>query len=101
MDNKLWPLIILEEAELEITGALAWYGNINPDLEQRFLSVLLLSIASIRTRPESYPVISHDVRVKTMDIFPYRLFYRIEDDLSLTLLACYHDSREPDGWQGR
>lgn len=56
---------------------------------------------SIASRPESYPKIVEDIRMKRMDIFPYRLFYRIEDDLSLTLLACYHDSREPDGWQGR
>lgn len=32
--------------------------------------------------------------------FPYMVFYRVDDD-QITVLAVYHTSRDPAGWQSR
>jgi toxin ParE1/3/4 len=41
-----------------------------------------------------------DVRRVLLKRFPYAVFYHVDDN-QITIIAVYHTSRDPRGWQSR
>ena len=56
--------------------------------------------ARLQRMPESYEEVFQDLRLARVRRFPYIVVYRVDDD-QLTVVAVYHTSRDPRGWQGR
>ena len=50
--------------------------------------------------PRQFPIIFKNVRRALLRRFPYSLFFVVEGD-DLTVLACFHASRDPSHWQKR
>jgi plasmid stabilization system protein ParE len=50
--------------------------------------------------PLQFPAIHRAVRRALVRRFPYTLFYVIEDE-QVTVIACWHASRDPRQWQQR
>lgn len=48
-----------------------------------------------------FPVVHKNVRRALVRQFPYALMFVVEEDELLTLIACFHGSRDPDDWQRR
>jgi hypothetical protein len=46
-------------------------------------------------------VIYKNVRRALLRRFPYALMFVIEADETLTVIACFHGSRDPEHWQKR
>ena len=51
--------------------------------------------------PRQFPVIYKNVRRALLRRFPYALMFVIEADGTLTVIACFHGSRDPEHWQKR
>jgi hypothetical protein len=50
--------------------------------------------------PRQFPTVLKNVRRALLRRFPYSLFFVIEDE-ALTVIACFHASRDPSHWQKR
>ena len=51
--------------------------------------------------PRQFPVVYQNVRTALLRRFPYALMFVIEADDTLTVIACFHGSRDPARWQER
>jgi hypothetical protein len=51
--------------------------------------------------PRQFPVIYRNVRRALLRRFPYALMFVIDLDDTLTVIACFHGSRDPAHWQKR
>jgi toxin ParE1/3/4 len=48
-----------------------------------------------------FPAIHKSVRRALLRRFPYALMFVIETDGTVTVIACFHGSRDPMRWQKR
>jgi hypothetical protein len=51
--------------------------------------------------PRQFPVIYKNIRRALLRRFPYALMFVIEADETMTVIACFHGSRDPVHWQKR
>jgi toxin ParE1/3/4 len=88
------------EAVEEYDHAVSYYAAINPTLAARFIDEVERIVASVAQNPQQGPEVGPNIRVRSTQIFPYRLIYFAEGG-SVTVLAVAHDKREPDYWVSR
>lgn len=84
----------------EIDDAHDWYEQRRPGLGNDFLDELQRVIAEITANPARYGFADTDIREGSLTRFPYAVYYRALDD-HIRVLAVYHTSRDPSGWQSR
>jgi plasmid stabilization system protein ParE len=87
-------------AEWDIAEAFSWYENAQPGLGHRFLGAIRDATDLIVTNPELFAPVYQDMRRVLLRVFPYALFYVIEDD-EVVVLGCFHGRRHPRTWKGR
>jgi hypothetical protein len=63
-------------------------------------SFLFTLVERITNSPRQFPIVFKNVRRALLHRFPYALFFVVEGN-SLTVIACFHASRNPSHWQGR
>ena len=51
--------------------------------------------------PRQFPVVYKSIRRALLRRFPYALMFVIEADETLTVIACFHGSRDPARWRKR
>jgi plasmid stabilization system protein ParE len=78
-----------------------WYENESPGLGRRFRAAVEVVIERMSDNPRQFPVIYKSVRRALLRRFPYALMFVVEVDETLTVLACFHGSRDPARWQKR
>jgi plasmid stabilization system protein ParE len=84
----------------EIDNAHDWYEQRRPGLGRDFLDEVERVLAEIRVTPARYGFADADVREGLLARFPYAIYYRVLAD-RIRVLAVYHTSRNPSGWQSR
>lgn len=94
------PLIITPEAEADLAEARAWYEGKRESLGEEFLLCVEAGLEQIRRAPQAAAEVQPGVRRVVVRRFPYGIFYRVDPD-RIAVLAVYHTSRDPRGWQGR
>ncbi len=94
-------VIFTRAASAELIDAQDWYENEVPGLGRRFRAAVDAVIQRISTNPQQVPVIYKNVRRALLRRFPYALMFVIEADETLTVIACFHGSRDPAQWQKR
>jgi plasmid stabilization system protein ParE len=95
------PIIFTRPARAELIDAQDWYENEVPGLGRRFRAAVDAVIERMSTSPQQFPVIYKSVRRALLRRFPYALMFVIEADETLTVIACFHGSRDPAQWQKR
>jgi len=93
-------VIFTPAARAELIDALDWYEVQRPGLGRRFRGEIEAAVIRIAANPQQFPLVFEDIRRSRLRKFPYGLFFRIEQD-SLTVIACFHASRNPQQWQQR
>jgi plasmid stabilization system protein ParE len=93
------PAIFTAAARAELIGAQDWYESEVPGLGRSFRAAVDAVIQRMSAAPRQFPVIHKSVRRALMRRFPYALLFVIEPDESLTVIACFHGSRDPAHWQ--
>ncbi len=88
-------------AREELIDAQDWYENEAPGLGRRFRAAVDAAIGRMSNNPCQFAVIHRNIRRALLQRFPYALMFVIEPDDALTVIACFHGSRDPAHWQQR
>lgn len=94
-------IIFTPIAREELIDAQDWYEKERPGLGRRFRGAVEALVEPIAAHPCQFPVIYKNIRRALLRRFPYALMFVVEADESLTVLACFHGSRDPEHWQRR
>jgi plasmid stabilization system protein ParE len=94
------PLRIHPEAESEFADAIRWYEQHGVDLALDFANAVDEGLDAIQQGPLRYALAGGETRRILIRRFPYGIFY-IPRPHELRVLAIYHLSRDPAGWQRR
>lgn len=92
--------IVRPEAEDDLANARAWYEGRQAGLGDEFIEQVDAAFARIQRMPLVPAVTHRNARRVLLKRFPYAVFYHVDDD-QITVLAVYHTSRDPRGWQSR
>lgn len=94
------PLIITPEAEEDMVEAKAWYDRRRLGLGEEFILCIEEALDRIQRMPKAASEVFPGIRRVIVRRFPYGVFYRI-DPTQIAVIAVYHSSRDPKGWQSR
>ena len=97
----MYPVIFTQRARAELIDAQDWYENEAPSLGRRFRAAVDAVIQRMSANPRQFPVVYKSIRRALLRRFPYALMFVVEADGALTVLACFHGSRDPARWQKR
>jgi plasmid stabilization system protein ParE len=95
------PVIFAPAARAELIDAQDWYENEAPGLGRRFRSAVDSVVERMSANPLQFPLVHRNIRRALLRRFPYALMFVIEPDEALTVIACFHGSRDPVRWQRR
>lgn len=95
------PVIFTGVARAELIDAQDWYENEVPGLGRRFRAAVEDVVQRMSANPRQFSVVYKSVHPALLHRFPYALMYVIKADETLTVIACFHGSRDPAHWQER
>lgn len=95
------PVLFSPAARAELIDAQDWYENEAHGLGRRFRAAVDTVVERMSANPRQFPVIYKSIRRALVRRFPYALMFVIEADETLTVIACFHGSRDPVHWHGR
>jgi plasmid stabilization system protein ParE len=95
------PVIFTLPARAELIDAQDWYESEASGLGRRFQAAVDAVVERISANPRQFPVVHKNIRRALLRRFPYALMFVIDDDATLTVIACFHGSRDPAHWQRR
>jgi plasmid stabilization system protein ParE len=82
-------------ARTELVEAQDWYEAKAARLGRRFREAIDSPVERMSANPLQFPIVHRSVRRSLLRRFPYALFFVIEDDDRLLVIACFHSSRDP------
>lgn len=59
------------------------------------------AVLSIQEYPTGFPEVIRTVRRCLVGTFPFAIFYRVEKDGGVLVLAIFHVARDPQDWKNR
>ena len=97
-----YRLEIRPDALADIEEAARWYDEQQSGLGAEFAREVIEAIDILLKNPLAYRLRHKrkNVRWKLLDRFPYRIVFRITDDL-ITVLAVIHSARHDRHWKQR
>jgi toxin ParE1/3/4 len=95
------PVIFTPAARTDLVDAHDWYEQEAPDLGRSFLAAIDAAIERMWSNPQQFPVIHKTIRRALLRRLPYALMFVVESDDALTIIACFHGSRDPIRWEQR
>lgn len=87
-------------ARREMLRAALWYDRRQAGLGDRFLDDIRSSLLSVLDFPAAFPPIDAVYRRKLLDVFPYALIYRTDND-EIAVVAVANYKRRPNYWRDR
>jgi toxin ParE1/3/4 len=84
----------------EVDEAYRWYEARKVGLGDDFVAATDQVLAEIATNPQRYGFADLDIREGLLTRFPFAVYYRVLAN-QIRVLAVYHTSRHPSGWQSR
>lgn len=93
-------LIIVPEAEFDISEAYGWYEERRSGLGEEFLSCVDACIQAILRMPEVHAKVHQEYRRALVRRFPYAVFYEYTERM-VTVYCIFHTSRDPNKWRTR
>ena len=97
----MYSVIFTPCARVELIDAQNWYENEVPGLGRRFRAAVDVVIERMSANPCQFPVVYKIIRRALLRRFPYAPMFVIEADETLSVIACFHGSRDPAHWQKR
>ena len=94
------PLSLHPLVHDEVDSGFRWYELRQTGLGREFLDEVGRVLAEIMANPARYGFAERDIREGLLNRFPYAVYYRVRPD-GIRVLAVYHTSRDPSGWQSR
>ena len=81
-------------ANLESVDAFHWYDQPHINRGADYLSDVDRTDAFLKSNPLIYAKVSGDIRRAALKRFPFSLYFTIDGEV-VTVLSCFHQSREP------
>ena len=94
------PVILRRMAQAEFDEAADWYEQRRAGRGAAFTAAVRQVLSRIAAAPDGHPEIYADIREAMVPGYPYAVYYRF-DARQVTVLAVFHTSRDPTGWQSR
>ena len=88
------------EAEADLADAKKWYDERREGLGSEFIEKVDDAFQTIQRILLVPHIVFNDLRRILLRRFPYAVFYRVSES-RITIVAVYHTSRDPRGWQSR
>ncbi len=85
----------------ELMDAQDWYEAESPGLGREFRAEVDATVERIGSHPRQFPLVDKNVRRAIVRRFPYSLLFVMDADETLTVIACFHGSRDPKQWHRR
>jgi toxin ParE1/3/4 len=95
----VYSVIFTQTARSELIEAQDWYDREVTGLGRRFRQAIDPMIERMSQNPRQFPAVFKQVRRALVRHFPYSLFFTLEKDGDVLVIACFHASREPANWQ--
>ncbi len=92
---------IHDAAEAELAEAASFYESRTSGLGHAFLDEFEKSLARISADAEAFPTMGRNVRRLIVHRFPYSLFFAVESEDFIRVLAVAHQKRRPGYWWNR
>jgi plasmid stabilization system protein ParE len=96
----VYSVIFTQAARAELIEAQDWYEGEATGLGRRFRQAVDALMERMSDNSRQFPIVFKNVRRALLRHFPYSLFFVVEGD-DLTVIACFHASRDPSHWQKR
>jgi toxin ParE1/3/4 len=96
----VYSVIFTQTARRELIEAQDWYEGEATGLGRRFRQAIESLIERMSDNPLQFSIAFKNVRRALLRRFPYSLLFVVEDG-ALIVIACFHASRNPSGWQKR
>lgn len=95
-------VVVLDEAEVELTAAAEWYERERTGLGDDLLAEADGVLSAVAERPTTWPFVSGSkvVRRYLFSRFPYIVYYVVRGE-AVFVIAFGHTSRHPGYWRGR
>jgi toxin ParE1/3/4 len=88
-----WRISIREGAERDLVRAWRWYEDQSAGLGDKFIAGVREAIVDLQTAADRQPEYYRGFRRVLLRPFPYKVFYRIEQD-RVIIFRILHASRE-------
>lgn len=92
-----WRVIIRPKAEADLQNARSWYESQRTGLGDELLDEVCHAVHLLESDPERRPFYYRDFRRLLTRRFPYKLFYRVEDDRVIVFRILHAKQRHQ--WQ--
>jgi toxin ParE1/3/4 len=96
----VYSVIFTQAARAELIEAQDWYEGEVTGLGRRFRQAIDALTERMRENRRQFPIVFKNVRRALVRRFPYSLFFVLEDH-DVTVISCFHASRDPSHWQKR
>ena len=87
-------IISAPEARLSLKGRLRGMRTQQPGLGDRFEAEIHATLRRILQNPERFRLVGSTVRKARVQIFPYNVYYHVEDDF-IGVVSVFHGKRDP------
>lgn len=94
------PVVLRHPAAEDLLAACDYLEAQRPGLSTRLIGEVRRVLDRIAAHPELHGMVYEDVRRAAVKRFSYSVFYRVTPD-RIEVVAVFHDSRDPAGWQSR
>jgi plasmid stabilization system protein ParE len=92
-------LVFLPAAKSDLAHAYDWYEESTPGRGEAFLFAFNACISTIERLPRIFSEVHAGARRALLRKFPYKIFYRIQEDV-IVVLAVIHTARSvPRSWR--
>jgi plasmid stabilization system protein ParE len=84
----------------DLISAVSYYKKISPELAQKFLDRVKEAKNHIALSPEGFQVRYKNVRIKTLEQFPFNIHYLIDNQKQqIVILAIVHGYKKPEQYK--
>jgi plasmid stabilization system protein ParE len=87
-------IVFRPQAKAEFVEAGTWYENKRTGLASEFMAEIHRCLSLATANPMQFAIHRRDIRCITTKRFPYRIFFRAEQQ-SIVILAIFHNKRNP------
>jgi plasmid stabilization system protein ParE len=94
------PVVFHRAARDDLDQAYRWYERQSVGLGEELLASVREILKQIQQNPARFALVHRNVRHGLTRRFPYGVYYRVEAR-RIVVVAVYHSSRDPLGWQAR
>ena len=81
----------------DLRRALKFYGEIDPELRERFREAVRRTWGEVRERPESFGRVTDSDRFARVEGFPYIVVFR-DSSVGLLFTGVHHRASDPQSW---